>query len=302
MSGATNIAFADLANWPLPEPAQATDKDQRGRVLVVAGGALVPGAPILTGMASLRAGAGKLQLAAGARFVATLGMAAPEAAILEVAASVNGELTAEAAGDLAEFARCADAVVIGPGMGDPAAAGGLAAELMAQAPDTAFVLDAAALTGLETDQATRPLGGGLVFTPHAGEMAHLLGETRSTIENDPLDAARRAARRLQGVAVMKGAVTYIVSPDGRAWRHADGVVGLATSGSGDVLAGVIGGLLARGASPVTAAIWGVCLHGWAGARLTERVGPLGFLARDLLGQLPVGLDAPGGATRAARHV
>ena len=98
--------------------------------------------------------------------------------------------------------------------------------------------------------------------------------------------ARQLARTAGAVVVMKGPDTFIVSPDGRAWRHRDGVVGLATSGSGDVLAGVIGGLLARGAPPLVAAVWGVCLHGGAGARLAETVGPLGFLARELLDIIP----------------
>jgi hydroxyethylthiazole kinase-like uncharacterized protein yjeF len=291
MSGPVDVAFAGLAAFPLPRHGQATDKDRRGCVLVVAGGELVPGAPILTGLASLRVGAGKLQLAAGERFVAPLGMAAPEAAIVEVAATARGELTADAADDLAPYAQAGDVVVIGPGMADKVAAGQLAERLIRAAPDTAFVLDAAALTGLRAAEAAAPLKGRLVFTPHAGEMASLLDVPKAAIESDPLDAARCAAQRLQGVAVLKGAVTYIVSPDGQAWRHVDGVVGLATSGSGDVLAGVIGGLLARGASPVTAAIWGVCLHARAGGRLTEAVGHLGFLARDLLEEIPLGLQA-----------
>jgi NAD(P)H-hydrate repair Nnr-like enzyme with NAD(P)H-hydrate dehydratase domain len=122
-------------------------------------------------------------------------------------------------------------------------------------------------------------------------MARLSGSSREDVEGDPLGAAREVARATGAVVVMKGADTFIVSPDGRAWRHRDGVVGLATSGSGDVLAGVIGGLLARGASPLVASVWGVCLHGGAGARLATRIGPLGFLARELLDELPALLAA-----------
>jgi NAD(P)H-hydrate repair Nnr-like enzyme with NAD(P)H-hydrate dehydratase domain len=86
--------------------------------------------------------------------------------------------------------------------------------------------------------------------------------------------------------VLKSGETHIVDPEGNCWLHVGGVPGLATCGSGDVLAGVIGGLLARGADLVTAAVWGVYLHAEAGRRLSNEVGPLGFLAREILGQIP----------------
>ncbi|MDB5378836.1 MAG: putative carbohydrate kinase, partial [Rubritepida sp.] len=98
--------------------------------------------------------------------------------------------------------------------------------------------------------------------------------------------ARQAAADLQVVVVMKGGRTFIVTPQGRAWSCDRGNVGLATSGSGDTLAGIIGGLLARGAVPAEAAIWGVFLHGEAGAKLARRVGRVGFLARELSGEIP----------------
>jgi ADP-dependent NAD(P)H-hydrate dehydratase len=85
---------------------------------------------------------------------------------------------------------------------------------------------------------------------------------------------------------MKGATTWIVTSDGRAWRHEQGVVGLATSGSADVLAGLIGGFLARGAPPLVATLWGVCVHAAAGVRLSDHIGPVGFLAREILSEIP----------------
>ena len=91
----------------------------------------------------------------------------------------------------------------------------------------------------------------------------------------------------RAVVVMKGATTFVVSPDGAAWRHDGGVAGLGTSGSGDVLAGAIGGLLARGVPPVAAALWGVVLHAQAGRDLSAGGAPLGFLARELLDRLPL---------------
>ncbi|RZJ45611.1 MAG: NAD(P)H-hydrate dehydratase, partial [Brevundimonas sp.] len=129
--------------------------------------------------------------------------------------------------------------------------------------------------------------GRTVLTPHAGEMAALLGRNKEAVRADPLDAARQAAALFQSVVVMKGATTFVVTPDGAAWRHDGGVAGLGTSGSGDVLAGAVGGLLARGAAPLAAALWGVALHAQAGADLAAAGAPLGFLARELPDRLPV---------------
>jgi NAD(P)H-hydrate repair Nnr-like enzyme with NAD(P)H-hydrate dehydratase domain len=117
-------------------------------------------------------------------------------------------------------------------------------------------------------------------------MASLLGIPRDAILADPLAAARKAAEGLQAVVAMKGGCTFIVDPQGHAWSCDRGNVGLATSGSGDTLAGIIAGLLARGAAPTEATLWGVYLHAEAGARLARRQGPIGYLARELLAEIP----------------
>lgn len=278
------IDAALLRSLPLPVLASDTDKDARGRVLVVGGGAEVPGAALLTGVAALRVGAGKLQMAATAAFAQGLALAVPEARVITAAG--EGDFSPEAAAVLAEAACRCDAVIVGPGMMEEGPSGELAAGLMAGAPEAAFVLDAAAMTAIGAHAGAAREAGRLVLTPHQGEMAALSGRSKDEVQADPVAVAREMAARFQAVVALKSRDTWIVSPDGRAWLHRAGVPGLATSGSGDVLAGVIGGLLARGASPVTATIWGVWLHGRAGARLAQRIGPLGFLARELLDELP----------------
>jgi hydroxyethylthiazole kinase-like uncharacterized protein yjeF len=282
-----------LLAHPLPRLAFDSDKDVRGRVLVVGGGGEVPGAVLLAGVAALRTGAGKLQLAAGAAWATALAMAVPEARVVTVPSTEAGDLKPEAAAILAELIGRCDAVVVGPGMLDESMACELTARLLRGAGETAFVLDAAAMTALRPAVARRA-GGRLVLTPHAGEMAALSGRSKDEVLADPLGAAREMAASLQAVIVMKGADTRIVTPSGLAWIHCDGPLGLATGGSGDVLAGVIGGLLARGLAPAAAALWGVFLHGQAGARLSREVGPLGFLARELPGQIPRVLAEFGG--------
>lgn len=281
----TEITPQLLHDWPLPLIGQATDKDARGRVLVAGGGAEVPGALILAGLAALRTGAGKLQLATTQGAAIGLGLVVPEARVFGLPQTRGGELAAEAAEELAKRAERSDGVVIGPGMLDEGAAGALA-QRMAAVEEGALVVDAAAMVGLaRAPAAARRKRGRLVLTPHAGEMAAMLDCSRVAVEADPLAAARGLAAELQAVVVMKNAVTFVVSPDGRAWRHTDGTPGLATSGSGDVLAGVIGGLLARGAAPAQAACWAVYTHGACGRRLAARVAPLGFLARELLDEI-----------------
>jgi len=286
----TSIDPTLLRSMPLPDLSQEGDKEARGAVLVFAGGPGMAGVAALVGEAAMRAGAGKLQIAAVPTHVVPVSMAIPEALVLTAPASV-GEISASAAETLAKQVQSADAIVIGPGMVDQDNAGALALTLLGDAPDVGFVVDAAALTGIldrldELD--TSALSW--VVTPHAGEMAACLNIDKQAVLDDPIAAGLQAARRLNAVVIVKGATSHVVTPDGRVFVHEGGVKGLGASGSGDVLAGVIGGLLARGADPLTATCWGVWLHAAAGRRLSETVGTLGFLARELPAQIPDLLD------------
>lgn len=281
MTASTRLDDALLATRPLPSPPDGEGKEGRGRVLIIAGGAEVPGAALLAGVGALRAGAGKLQMAATDAFAVPLALAMPESRVIRVASTKRGEIASSAADDLANAVERSDAVVVGPGMVDEALAARLMKRLAALDGTAPFVVDAAALSGLSLGDGLTGLRGRVVLTPHAGEMAALLGISKEEVIADPVAAARQAAAGFQAVVALKGATTWIVSPSGEGWRHDLGVVGLGTSGSGDVLAGVIGGLLARGAPPLDAALWGVRLHARAGERLTARVGHLGFLAREI---------------------
>ena len=290
MSDPVEVTPELLKSLPLPQPDADTDKDERGRVLILAGSRKVPGAAVLCGLGAMRAGAGKLQLAATPDYAQPLAFALPEGMVVE-AREAGGELSPLAAEELSDHAAKADAAVIGPGMLNQASAGALACALMAAAPDTAFVVDAAALTGLaERSAGGPPCRGRAILTPHLGEMASLMKVPIEQVQADPEGFARRAAEQFQAVVALKGGDTHIAAPDGRAWINRSGAQGLATSGSGDVLAGVIGGLAARGADAATAAVWGVFLHARAGAELSREVGRLGFLAREIPGRIPALLD------------
>ncbi|TCZ54982.1 NAD(P)H-hydrate dehydratase [Roseicella aquatilis] len=296
MSAPQAVTEELLRSMPLPRHQEGEDKDARGRVLLVAGSVEVPGGALLAGLASLRAGAGKLRIATCRSVAVPMAIAVPEARVIGLEETPAGGIAAAEAAGLARRAAEADAVAVGPGMIDAEAAAALTAEMLARSAGSGvpFVLDAAALRALRPGEAPPGFAGRLVLTPHAGEMATLLGTSRDAVLADRLVAARRAAAALQAVVVMKGGCSFIVSPDGRAWSCDRGNVGLATSGSGDTLAGIVAGLLARGAPPVEATLWGVFLHGEAGARLARRQGLVGYLARELLAELPPIMEALAG--------
>lgn len=287
MSGPEALNRELLRNFPLPHHPEDSDKEERGRLLVIAGSRELAGAALLAGTGGLRAGAGKLQIATGASIAASLSVAMPEARVIGCAETDDGCIAAEAIASLLEAVEGAQATVIGCGLQHGPPLDDLLDALLASGLDTPLVLDAAVLGSLAPRaEALRSWRGGAVLLPHSREMASLLECEPEDVEADPLAAARRAAETFGAVAVIKGQYSYIVDPGGRAFRFEGGGVGLATSGSGDALAGIVGGLAARGADPLTAALWGVYLHGEAGRRLTDRIGRIGYLARELLDEVP----------------
>lgn len=272
---------------PLPAPDAEGDKESRGRVLVAGGGAENPGALILAGTAALRAGAGKLRIATVRSMAAPLAVAVPESRVYGLDETEGGSLHPSSATRLAELAAAVDALLLGPGMVDEAAAEPLAGAVLARLTAPSVALDAGGFAHLARRRdALHRLGGRAVITPHAGEMATLLGIDKGEVDADPLRVARRAADELGAVVALKGPRTFVVAPGGEAYVFDGGAVGLATSGSGDVLAGIVAGLLARGTAPVRAAAWAVWLHGEAGNAAARRRGPIGYLARELAGEIP----------------
>ncbi|WP_423141538.1 NAD(P)H-hydrate dehydratase [Parablastomonas sp. CN1-191] len=271
-----------LLERPLPRPEPGADKNERGRVLAIGGSAGVPGGVALTAEAALRAGAGKVQVAVPAPLALPLGVAMPEIGVIALA-ETGGEIAdCTALGDA--LAYC-DAVVAGPAMASAEAGERVADALLEGAP--VLVLDAMVLTGLAARaDAVKARGGRTILTPHPGEMAALLECEPERITADPAAAAREGAARYGAVTLVKGPTTFIADPDGALFAFAGGGVGLATGGSGDVLAGIAAALAARGAAPLDAALWAVWLHGEAGRRCGEQVGPVGFLARELLPLIP----------------
>jgi hydroxyethylthiazole kinase-like uncharacterized protein yjeF len=275
-----------LRTMPLGEPRGETDKEARGRVVVIGGSALSPGAVVLAGEAALRAGAGKLLAVVPAPIAVPMGITHPEFGILSLTPDAHGEPDADACDDmLGELEHC-DAVLLGPGMTDGRNAASIARRIFA-AVTSPVILDAAAITGFKGDAtALRSAPCLRVLTPHAGEIAALTAKSRQSVLDDPLGTAMRTAQEFASIIVLKGAETHVAHPDGRVWRHQGGVPGLGTAGSGDVLAGLMAGLVARGTPAIAACLWAVFIHAQAGVQLTREIGRLGFLARELSGLFP----------------
>jgi ADP-dependent NAD(P)H-hydrate dehydratase len=297
-----DVDAALLREWPLPMPGSDGDKEVRGHVLVLGGSREMPGAVILAATAAMRAGAGKLTIATGNSVAQLVALAIPEARVIGLEETEAGGFTRDAVGTLDPLADRVDAILVGPGMQDEAATAELVHALLPrlEGSDTSVVLDACAMGTLLHPPAGWPSGRAfrferpLVVTPHAGEMAHLTGIAKDQVVAEPDGHAARAAAHWNAVVALKGARTVIAEPGGERWQHEGGNIGLAISGSGDTLAGIIAGLAARGASLAQATCWGVALHARAGERLAERFGMLGYLAREIPGEIPALLgDAAG---------
>jgi ADP-dependent NAD(P)H-hydrate dehydratase len=274
-----------LKTLPLPPTEEETDKDARGRVLFIGGSALSPGAALLCGIAALRGGAGKVVVATAKPIADRIGLRAPEFGVVALESTRAGEPDGKDDSLDLQLTEC-DAVLLGPGMMDANNARALGIRVLSKIK-VPLVLDAAAIAAWSGHfNRLRQFDAPRILTPHAGEMAKLMGVSKQTVLNSPVEIARRASQELASTVILKGATTYIANPDSRTWRHAGGVCGLATAGSGDTLAGLLTALLARGASPECACAWSVLVHAKAGAILSKSVGPIGFLASELPGSFP----------------
>ena len=270
-----------LRQHPLPTIVDG-DKESKGRLLVIAGSRDVPGAALLAATAAMRAGAGKLRIATVASAAPLLGIAMPEAMVIGLPEDPDGGFAKDAKGQFDALASAADAIVAGPGVKPNGDCAAIASALLTT--PAALALDVAFLETLPTPSSERETLP--VLLPNADELTSLLGCDAKDVETNPVECGRAAARRYNAVVLVKGVASHIVIPDGSAWRYDGGAPGLGVSGSGDVLAGIVGGLLARGAEPLNALLWSVWLHGEAGAALAKKVGSIGFLAREIASEIP----------------
>ena len=276
MSRAKALNYFALRAHPLPKIVEG-DKETKGSILIVAGSRNVPGAALLAATAAMRAGAGKLHIVTVDSVAVSLGVAMPEAMVSGLAEGPGGGFAAAAVNAIAEHAKKANAIVAGSGMAEGETCQEIAKVLSQSRAQLA--LDAALLKNLPVpNQPRTPVP---ILLPHSGELAALLDSREDEITTDPVGCGLRAAQRYRSIVLVKGITSHVVTPGGDVWAYSGGAPGLGVSGSGDVLAGIVGGLLARGAEPLNALLWSVWLHGQAGANLAKTVGPIGFLAREI---------------------
>lgn len=273
-----------------PRPARA-HKGDFGRLLVVAGSTEYPGAAVLTGLGAMRAGAGVVRVAAAESVARTLGGVVPELTWMVLDEEAPGLIAPSGWRHLTTQAASYDAVVVGPGLGRQPATQRRVRNLV-RALRVPAVIDADGLNALaDGGRWWVGLQTPLVLTPHPGEFARLTGDDPPDDEDATrARAAADAAVRWDQVVVLKGAHTVVAAPTGDVLRSDVATSALATAGSGDVLAGVIGAFLAGGAAPVVAAGCAVAVHGAAGLLAEDRIGRTGVVARDVAALLPEAIE------------
>lgn len=274
----------------LPRRPMDANKGTFGKVLVIAGSGNFIGAAVLACRGALRAGAGLVTLAAPAPLVKMVAGSLVEATYVPLPATSTGAIAASAAKEVLPRLGEYDAVAVGCGLGQEAETGAFLKALLSgggQAPALRVVLDADALNLLSGmgDWWSR-LKARAVLTPHPGEMARLVKASVKEVQQDRVQAGQQAAKGWGQTVVLKGAHTVVARPDGLTRISPFAVPALATGGTGDVLTGVIAGLMAQGIEPFDAATAGVYLHGKSGERFMELHGESGLIASDLPALLP----------------
>ncbi len=285
-----DLMDAPWAESLLPARPLSANKGTFGRLLVVAGSVNYIGAAYLACCGATRVGAGLVTLATPATLQPILASKLTETTYLPLPEASPGVVSPEAVITLVSGLGRYDALLVGCGLGQDPAAVKFMTSFLAQRDLPPLVLDADALNALAGKANwSRRLKRPAILTPHPGEMARLAGTPIEQVQSDRTALARRLAREWQKVIVLKGAHTVVAAPDGPCRISPFANPGLASAGTGDVLAGAIAGLLAQGLSLFDAASLGVYLHGQAGEIVRNNLGDAGMTASDLLPALPLAI-------------
>jgi ADP-dependent NAD(P)H-hydrate dehydratase / NAD(P)H-hydrate epimerase len=277
-----SVFLTEPRDVALSLPSRPIDAHKREAVLlVVAGSRRMTGAPRLVAGAAARMGTGLVQVAAPAETLRVIQAGLTEATFLPLAETDDGAIAESAVDTLLEAMERATAAAIGPGLTTDSETAGVIRKVVAES-QIPLVVDADGLNAYAGDAAALShRRAGAVLTPHDGEFTRLTGVKRRDIASDRLGHARRLAATTGAVSVLKGNRTVIAAPDGEVRINVTGSPALATAGTGDVLTGMIGGLLAREVSPWDAGWAAAFLHGLAGMMAGREVGE-GVVAGDIL--------------------
>ncbi len=288
---ALEVTSPDLVASALPLRPLDAHKGTFGKVLVVAGSTSFTGAASLAAQGAMRVGAGLVTLAIPAVLHPVIGANVSESTYL-LLPHEQGNISADAADTLRPHLPLYDVLLLGPGIGRATTTVEFVSRLLAMRSSTTervprLVLDADGLYALSViPKWTKCVDSESILTPHPGEMARLMATDISRVEASRVQVAQQSAKESNATIVLKGAFSVVASPQGTTYINPFAVPTLATAGSGDVLAGVVAGLLAQGAPIRAAAIAGAYLHGLAGQMLCEETGLSGAIASDLLPLIP----------------
>lgn len=289
MSEAKIINSQLLSTMPLPAWDASSSKPDYGKLLLIAGSARLPGPAILAARAALRVGCGTVRVAAPVSIATHIGVAVPELMVVPLPETPSGTVALDALALIeAQYKPC-DVAIIGPGLDEHEATNELCRQLIAGVP-LPSVIDAQALLAFAEQAETADNGtahGARVWTPHEGELKTLIGQSLEDMGMSREEFAPNFAHDQNSTLVLKGRETLIAAPDGALYKNIAGTRGMGTAGSGDVLAGIIGGLLAQGLEASHAAVWGVHLHALAGEAAAQKFGDDGMMAGDFLEFLPL---------------
>ncbi len=294
-------------NWTQPSDAARllptrpthSHKGTYGRVFVTAASTGMTGAAALTSAGALRVGAGLVTLGTPKSLNPILEVKLTEVMTLPLPETVEGSLALEAKSYILEAVeRTKSVLAIGPGLSQHPETVALVHSLVRES-DAPTVIDADGINALsKSKDILSSLSPQTVLTPHPGEMARLIDETVGALERDRIGIAQRFAETHNLTLVLKGAPTVIAGSNGEVWINSTGNAGMATGGMGDVLTGLIAGLIAQGASSFDAAVLGVYLHGLAGDIVAESIGMHGLMAGDVLDSVPKAIQLCSGESQA----
>jgi NAD(P)H-hydrate epimerase len=270
----------------LPRRSPDGHKGTYGTVLVVAGSRGMSGAAVLVGRSALRSGAGLVRVACPASIQDVVAAGHPSYTTFGIRLHTDGSFGDGAAEELVELARSADALALGPGLGQGPTVSGLVRTLLEDLPAVPIVLDADGLNAIAPVKSDFPKRqAALVMTPHPGEFARLTGRTIAQVQAERELLAVEFARRTAAVVLLKGMGT-LVTDGQRLYRNSTGNPGMATGGSGDVLTGLIAALIGQKLAAFEAAVLGAWIHGRAGDLAAGRLGQVGLTSADIVESLP----------------
>lgn len=277
----------DIASL-IPDRAFDSHKGSYGHLMVLAGSPGKTGAAALCANAAVRSGAGLVTLGLPEILMPVVESMVIEPMTLGLAQTDSGTLSSKAIGAITAELKEKQALALGPGLGTDPATRDLVNTLVTTSP-VPMVIDADGLNCLAHDpEILKKAKAPVILTPHPGEMARLINKTSAQVQSDRLTAARNFANKYKVILVLKGVQTLVACPDGNCFICPTGNPGMASGGMGDVLTGMIAGFLAQGIAPETAALTGTFIHGLCGDLLAKAT-PVGFLASDMVGQIPAAL-------------